>query len=108
VDRYFLVESRDSFESTAARDHVEWAALLRRRGREVTLYLVQNAVLACRSGASKEELQEAFAAGIEVLADDFSLRERGIPEADIARGVRTASIGLIVERLASGWKVLFL
>jgi intracellular sulfur oxidation DsrE/DsrF family protein len=108
VDKYLLVESRDSFESTAARDHVEWAAQLRRRGRDVTLYLVQNAVLACRSGASKEELQEAVAAGIEVLADDFSLRERGIRETDIARGVRPASIGLLVERLAAGWKVMFL
>jgi predicted peroxiredoxin len=108
VDRYLLIESRDSFESTAARDHVEWATQLRRRGRDVTLYLVQNAVLGCRSGASKEELHQAVAAGIEVLADDFSLRERGIPEADVARGVRLASIGLLVERLAAGWKVLFL
>ena len=78
------------------------------RGRRSTLYLVQNGVLPCRAGADGDALHEALAAGVEVLADDFSLRERGIAGTDIARGVKVASIDLVVERLAESWKVMFL
>lgn len=108
MSKYLLIESRDAYESTAVCDHVEWACALRREAHEVAFYLVQNGVLASRSGASNAELQEALAAGIEVLADDYSLRERGIGDAEVARGVRPAAIEVVIERLAAGWKVMFL
>lgn len=108
MSKYLLIQSRDAYESHAVRDHVEWAGALRRQGLEVALYLVQNGVLSSRSGADNEELQEAMAAGIEVLADGFSLRERGIAAGEVARGVRPAAIDTVVERLAAGWKVMFL
>ena len=105
---YLLIESRDPFSTQAVTGHVELAVALRRAGSRVALYLVQNGVLPARAGADGDALHEALAAGVEVLADDFSLRERGIGEEDIARGVQPASIGLVVERLATAWKVLFL
>jgi hypothetical protein len=105
---YLLIESRDPFTSTAVLQHVELAASLRRAGSEVGLYLVQDAVLPCRAGADGEALHQAVAAGVEVFADDFSLRERGIRDAHIARGIRPATIELVVTRLAESWKVLFL
>jgi intracellular sulfur oxidation DsrE/DsrF family protein len=74
----------------------------------VALFLVQNGVLPCRAGADGDALHEALAAGVEVLADEFSLRERGISGADTARGVRPAPIDAVVRRMADGWKVLFL
>jgi hypothetical protein len=108
VASYLLVESRDPFSTQAVPGHVELAVGLRRAGSEVALYLVQNGVLPCRAGADGDALHEALAAGVEVLADDFSLRERGIAEAEVARGVKPASIDLVVNRLAASWKVLFL
>jgi len=108
MSKYLLIQSRDAYESTAVREHVEWAGALRRQGLEVAIYLVQNGVLSSRSGADNEELQEAMAAGIEVLADGFSLRERGIAMGEVARGVRPAAIESVVDRLAAGWKVMFL
>ncbi len=105
---YLLIESRDPFSSQVVAGHVELAVELRRAGSTVALYLVQNGVLPCRAGADREALHEALAAGVEVLADDFSLRERGIGVKDVARGVKPASIGLVVDRLAASWKVLFL
>jgi intracellular sulfur oxidation DsrE/DsrF family protein len=108
MSKYLLIQSRDAYESTAVRDHVEWAGALRRRGLEVAFYLVQNGVLSSRSGADNEELQEAMKAGIEVLADGFSLRERGVALSEVARGVRPATIETVVDRLAAGWKVMFL
>lgn len=108
MSKYLLIESRDPYESDAVRDHVELAVGLRRAGAKVSLYLVQNGVLPCRSGANATELQEALAGGVEVLADDFSLRERGISDATVTRGVKPAAIDGVVDRLADGWKVLFL
>ncbi len=72
------------------------------------MFLVQDGVLPCRAGADGEALHEALAAGVELLADDWSLRERGIRNADLARGIRPASLDLVVERLAGAWKVVFL
>jgi hypothetical protein len=42
-----------------------------------------------------------------VLADDFSLRERGIAPAGLIGGVRAAPIDSIVERMAAGWNALW-
>jgi hypothetical protein len=42
-----------------------------------------------------------------VLADDFALRERGIPAASLLGGVQAAPIDSIVERMASGWNALW-
>ena len=44
---------------------------------------------------------------IEVLADDFSLRERGISSAGLIGGVRAAPIDSVVERMAAGWNALW-
>jgi predicted peroxiredoxin len=105
---YLLIESRDPFSTGAVLSHVELAVALRRAGSEVALYLVQNGVLPARAGADGDALHEALAAGVEVLADDFSLRERGISSDEVFRGVRPASIDTVVARLAEDWKVLFL
>ena len=108
MSKYLLIEASDPFTSTAVLRHVDLAVALRRSGSDVSLYLVQDGVLPCRSGADGEALHEALAAGIEVLADDFSLRERGIAATDVARGVRPAAIELVIKRLADSWKVMFL
>jgi hypothetical protein len=108
VHNYLLIESRDSFTAQVVSGHVELAVGLRRAGNAVTLYLVQNGVLPARAGADGGSLHEAIAAGVQVLADDFSLRERGIGETDLARGVKPAPIWVVVERLAASWKVMFL
>ncbi|MGH8252362.1 MAG: DsrE family protein [Steroidobacteraceae bacterium] len=108
MSKYLLIETSDSFSSNAVQEHVELAIALKRGGADVSLYLAQNGVLPCRSGADSETLHEALAAGVEVLADDYSLRERGIADADVARGIRPASIDRVVERLAASRKVMFL
>jgi hypothetical protein len=101
MPNYLLIESRDPFTTPAVCGHVELAVGLRRAGSAVTLYLVQN-------GVDGGALHEALAAGVDVLADDFSLHERGIGEGDVARGVKRASIGIVPRRLAEAWKVMFL
>jgi hypothetical protein len=46
-------------------------------------------------------------AGVKVLADDFSLAERGIPHARLAAGVDTAPIDVVVDHLAAGHKTFW-
>ena len=108
MPNYLFIESRDPFSTQAVLGHVELAVALRRSGSAVAVYLVQNGVLPCRAGADGDALHEALAAGVDVLADDFSLRERGIADAELHRGVKAAPISTVVERLADSWKVIFL
>ena len=73
-----MIESRDPYESADVGNYFDLVQGLAREGNEVTLFLVQNAVLPARKGASSDSLTAVIKAGIEVLAVDFSLRERAI------------------------------
>ncbi|MFQ5600833.1 MAG: DsrE family protein [Candidatus Krumholzibacteriia bacterium] len=104
---YTLVASRDSFVSNEVELYYGLAADLRQEGNEVTLFLVQNGVLPARESSASEQLSDLAEAGVEVLADSFSLRERGIPESRLAAGVRAAELDVIVDHLAEGRKVIW-
>ena len=66
----------------------------------MTLFLVQNAVLAARPSAHAPKLRVLVGSGINVLADDFSLRERGITK--LLDGIQTAPIEIVVDHLEDG------
>jgi intracellular sulfur oxidation DsrE/DsrF family protein len=104
---YLLFESRDPFDCAEVGSHWALAEGLARDAGRVTLFLVQNGVLTTRPGARARELARLAAAGVEVLADDFSLRERGIPPARLPAGVKAASIDAALDRLAEGRKALW-
>lgn len=75
---YVLIESRDPFDSADTAFVVDAATGLRQRGSPVTVFLVQNGVLTTRAGARGSQIPRLIQAGVTVLADDCSLRERGI------------------------------
>jgi sulfur transfer complex TusBCD TusB component (DsrH family) len=97
--RYVFIESRDPFESNDAQFVTETATELKRRGHQVTVFLIQNGALAARRNARVARLRELAAAGIELLADDFSLRERGVTTAEMSDGVRESNIEALVDLL---------
>ena len=104
---YLLIASRDPFESVEIRGFYELAkGLVRERG-PVTLALVQNGVLPARAGVRERWIDDLVAAGVEVVADEFSLRERGIPKARLAEGVTPVSLDVVIEHLAEGRKALW-
>ena len=76
--KYLLTESRDPFDNNVVARQYELAINLVKEGNEVTLFLVQNGVLPARPGTHSALLTSTARLGVEVLADDFSLRERGI------------------------------
>jgi hypothetical protein len=105
MNQYLLIESRDPFESNDVAYYFELARDLAASGNEVTLYLVQNGVLAARPSKKSSLLTALAGAGVSVVADDFSLAERGITR--LADGLRAQSIELVVDHLAAGHKTLW-
>jgi len=107
MDRYLFIESLDPFESNDVGHYWELAAGLAREGRRVTVFLVQNGVLAARDGAGNRLAGALVDHGVEVLADEFSLRERAIAPGRLAPGVQPAPLDIVIDRLAEGWKTLW-
>lgn len=101
---YLLIESRDLYENLAARDTLTFAGELVRAGDNVTVFFVEQGVAAARKGAVTGLLQEAAKAGVKLLADEFSLRERGIAE---LAAVSASPLDLVIDRLADGHKVIW-
>ncbi len=99
MSNYVFIESRDPFDSADTSFLADTASTLKKRGSTVTVFLVQNGVLAARKQARKSSLPQLFEAGVTVLADDFSLRERGIQLDECQGAVKTASIDQLVDLL---------
>lgn len=102
---YLLIESRDPFESNDVAFFYDLSRSLVDAGDEVTLFLVQNGVLAARPSARSAALAALAKAGVKVLADDFSLKERGI--AKLEAGVSASPIDVVVDHLEAGSKTLW-
>ena len=98
MTRYVFIQSRDPFASRDADFVEETAIAAKERGHEVTVFLVQNGVLAAREGARR--LGRLVEAGVMLLADDLSLRERGIRADEIVAGVQEAGISALVDAIA--------
>ena len=96
---YIFIETRDPFDSRDTRFVEETAAALKNRRNNVTVFLTQNGVFACRRKADDPYLSGLIKAGVELLADDFSLSERGIGWEELHEGVRPASIEALVDAL---------
>jgi intracellular sulfur oxidation DsrE/DsrF family protein len=60
-----------------------------------------------RSCARSDDLVKLAGAGVRVLADSFSLRERGIDERRLAAGIAAAPLDVVLDALAEGAKVIW-
>ncbi len=107
MPKYLLIESRDPFDSNDTRFCCDLAQQLAAAKNEVTLFLVQNGVLPARTGARSDALTQTAGAGVKVLADSFSLKERGIAENRLASGVAAAPLDVVLDALAEGTKVIW-
>jgi sulfur relay (sulfurtransferase) complex TusBCD TusD component (DsrE family) len=107
MPKYLLIETRDPFASKGFAQHCELAAALVSDGADVTLFLVENGVLAARRAARGLELEKLVRLGVLVLADEFALRERGITDSELAEHVKGAPLDALVERLGAGAKAIW-
>ena len=107
MSKYLLIESRDPFVANDVGHFFELASSLVKDGNEVTLFLVQNGVLPARKSTKSQLLSDLSKAGVDVLADEFSLRERGINNDRMASGVKSAKLDIVIDQLADGRKTLW-
>ena len=105
--KYMLIESRDPFEDNDVQNMIRMATDLVKQGDEVTLFLVQNGVLPARPSIRSDLLRDASKAGVRVLADSFSLRERGIENTRLLQGVKAAELDTVIDALADGHKTIW-
>jgi sulfur relay (sulfurtransferase) complex TusBCD TusD component (DsrE family) len=99
MTNYLFIESRDPFESRDTKFVEETAAALKQRGHSVTVFLVQNGVLAVRKNGRDTYLGRLASAGVTLLADDFSLCERGIQPSELQAGIQQSGIEKLVDML---------
>ncbi len=102
MGKYLLVETRDPFDSADTRNSYELAGALADDGSEVTVYLIQNGVLPAREASAASSQVSDLAAKTTLLADDFSLRERGIETSELVDGVTPTDLDTFVDLVAAG------
>ena len=96
--KYLLIESRDPFDSSDSGYFSELVQGIAGRGNETTLFLVQNGVLPVRKGSKyNDTLSKLIQGKVKVLADGFSLKERGIGK--LADGVNISDMDQLVDLL---------
>jgi sulfur relay (sulfurtransferase) complex TusBCD TusD component (DsrE family) len=106
-EHYLLIASRDPYTHTSTRRCYELAGQLSRANARVTVFLLQNGVLPARPRGASEALEALARSGVRVVADELSLRERGIALEGLAPGIEATSLEPVIEALESGAKVLW-
>ncbi len=99
MSNYIFIETRDPFTSTNTRFVADTAAALQKNGNNVTVFLIQNGVLTARKQAQVSPLTQLAEAGVTLLADDFSLRERGVLAEELSHVVQPSDIERLVDLL---------
>jgi hypothetical protein len=108
VAKVLLIESRDPFDHAQVGRGYELAGGLLAQRDEVTYFLLENGVLPARRCSRSAPLGELAKRGARVLADELSLRERGIDRNRLADGVQAAELDEVVELLSQGCKAIWL
>ena len=96
MSEYLLIESRDPFDSKDVDSYYDLAIQLAEEGNTLALLLVQNGVLPARQSDESMLLERLADAGVEVLADDFSLREWGIQDNQLTQKVKPAPLNRVI------------
>ena len=105
---YLFIESQDPFEDGGTQAYAEQAESLARAGEAVTVWWVENGVHAARAKAQVPVRERLIAAGVALLADGLSLRERGIGPAELHPRVEAREVERAIELLANAdTKALF-
>lgn len=98
---YLVIHTRDPL--AAGRDGgIDPLVEALAAGAPTTVVLAQNAVLAARRGSGAADGVARLTASARVLADDFSLHERGIRADELVSGVVPATADEVVGLLMAG------
>lgn len=104
---YLFIQSQDPFTEARTTHQFALVRQLFAAGHAVRLLLVQNGVTPARQGAQTPYFDALLRDGIPVSADDFSLRQRQIGDADLKAAVTVAPISTVIDALLDGNKVIW-
>ncbi len=104
--KYFLIESQSPFDYPEVNNNYNLASDLAAAGNDVTLFLIENGVLAARSTVASQGLTNI--GQVKLLADGFSLDERGIDTTELGSGIEVSSVTSIVDAMSQGQKMMWL
>lgn len=91
-----LLTARDPLQAGDPGHPLHVAADLRAQGHDVTLVLLEDAVVVARAGHRlAADLDAAVAAGVRVLVEDEALARRVVGR--LADGVKPADLGEVVD-----------
>lgn len=107
MSRYFFIQSQDPFTESRTHQQFDLAKRLAGAGHEVTLLLVQNAVIVARRGARYMLFDVLQENGVTLKADEFSMQQRDLAPEQLKNGVTTGDIGLAVDAMLHGEKVIW-
>lgn len=96
---YLLIETRNPLDG--GRYSFDLGRQLRGQHHDVTVVLLQDAVFTARRGfeTGARLREQAKAHGLRLLADDISLRERGLVGDRLADGVAVSGMAELVDLL---------
>lgn len=102
MKRYLIIGSRDLTEYVNGKYLTLMAETLREKGDEVTLFLIENGVVAARGGSKAGKVLNSLSdLGARVLAEDVSCRARGIT--CLASGISLSSLDVLADSISEGF-----
>lgn len=104
---YLFIQSQDQFHDARTRAQYEMAIALAETQQNVSILLVQNAVLAARKGVKNTMFDTLGAYKVKLYADELSLRQREILPNDIHAGISPTNIKLVIDAMLNGDKVVW-
>lgn len=102
MKRYLIIGSRDLTEYVNGQYLPLMVETLRKKGHEVTVFLIENGVVAARGGSKAGRVLNSLAdKGARVLAEDVSCRARGVT--CLASGISMSSLDVLAEFISEGF-----
>ena len=106
--KYLLIESRDPFEGDEIREIHELADRLSQAGNRVILLLVGEGVRAARAGEHTFWFAKMRRGGVEIVADEPSLRAQGVGLARLSHWVRPVEPEGATRWVSQGFEALWI
>jgi len=104
---FFIIQSREPFTDNRTKSDYELVHHLVAAGNNVTMMLVQNGVLPVRRGSITKEFDALCYQHINILVDQFSLRQREIEVSELKAGILVSDIDAAIKAMIAGHKVIW-
>ena len=107
MSRYLFIQSQDPYTEARTQAQYELASALATSGHDVCVLLVQNGVLPARRNAQSAHFDCLCQSKVKLLADNLSLLQREIANADLKPAITPTEIGIVIDAMLNGDKVIW-